>query len=75
MSTLEFDPSKSFDEHMQALRRELEIADPELAAIFFANLDKLSGESDASQIRASRTAFNKAVIEQLNALLPKGGSD
>jgi hypothetical protein len=75
MATLDFDLSKSFEEHMQALRTNLEASDPELASILFSNLDKLSSEGDANQVRSNRAAFNKAVIGQLDALLRKDGSD
>ena len=74
MATLDFDPNQSFEDHSAALRKHLEGLDPELAAILSTNLDSLLGDGDATQARANRTAFNDAVVKELDKLLPKDGS-
>ena len=68
---LEFDPSKTFDEHIAEFRKHLEGIDPECAKIFFANQATLLGDGDPARARANRIAFNEAVLEQLKGLLPK----
>ena len=71
---LEFDPSKAIDEHLAEFRAHLEAIDPECAKIFFDNLPTLEGDGNPSRARANRTAFNQAVLAQLQALKPKTGS-
>lgn len=70
---LEFDPTKSFDEHIAEYRKHLEALDPECAKIFFDNLATLVGDGNPARARANRTAFNAAVLRQLKALPPKSG--
>jgi hypothetical protein len=72
--SLKFDPSKALDEHLAEFRAHLETIDPECAKIFFDNLSILQGDGNPSRDRANRTAFNAAVIPQLNALKLKSGS-
>jgi hypothetical protein len=68
---LEFDPNKSFDDHVAEFRRHLESLDSECAKIFFSNQATLVGDGNPAHARASRIAFNEAVLEQLKALLPR----
>ena len=68
---LEFDPAKSFDEHIAEYRKHLEGLDPECAKIFFDNLSTLIGDGTPARARANRTAFNAAVLRQLNGLSSK----
>jgi hypothetical protein len=68
---LEFDPNKSFDDHVAELRKHLESLDFECAQIFFGNQAILLADGNPARARANRIAFNEAVLEQLNALLPK----
>jgi hypothetical protein len=66
--TFEFDPQNSFDENAAAFKAHVEQLDPECAAIFFSNLDVLTGDGDPERARARRTAFNAAVVAALDAL-------
>jgi hypothetical protein len=67
----EFDPSKTFDEHVAEFRKHLEGLDPEFAKIFFDNQATLLGDADPARARANRIAFNEAVLAQLKGLPPK----
>lgn len=67
---LEFDPSKSLSEHAAEFRKHLESLDSECAKIFFDNQATLLGDGNPSRARANRTAFNAAIIAQLDALPP-----
>jgi hypothetical protein len=65
---LEFDLNKTFDQNIAEFRNHLEGLDPECARIFFDNQATLLGDGDPARARANRTAFNEAVLEELNAL-------
>lgn len=71
---LEFDPRKALDEHLAEFRAQLDAIDPECAKIFFDHLPTLEGDGNPSRARANRTAFNQAVVAQLQALKPKADS-
>jgi hypothetical protein len=68
---LEFDPNKSFEDHLVEFRKHLESLDSECAKIFFTYQATLLGDGNPARARPSRIAFNEAVLEQLKALLPK----
>ena len=67
MPNLAFDLDKSFDENLQAFRDYLTVLDPVLAGILFKHLAKLHPADEANE-RSSRTAFNRAVLADLEAL-------
>jgi hypothetical protein len=67
---LEFDPTKTFAEHLAAFRTHLETLDPELAKIFFDNEATLMAAANPRE-RAARTTFNTAVQKELDALPPR----
>jgi hypothetical protein len=64
----DFDPSKTFDQNFSEFRRHLDAVDSGCAKILFDNLDTLLGDGDPSRARASRTAFNAAVLLELDDL-------
>jgi hypothetical protein len=68
---IEFDPTKSFDEHIAEYRAHLESLDPDCAKILFDNLATLIGDGNPTRVRANRTAFNAAVLKELKALPPE----
>lgn len=68
---LEFDLNKSFDENIAEFRKHLEALDPECAKVFFDNQSTLLGDGNSARARANRTAFNEAVLTQLEALPKK----
>lgn len=72
---LECDLDKSFDENIAEFRKHLEALDPDCANIFFDNQAKLLGDGNPSRNRANRTAFNDAVLAQLEALSKKSDGD
>lgn len=72
MAELEFNPNKSFDEHMDVLKAHIATLDAECAEILFEKLEVLLGDGDPAQARARRGNFNAAVVQALEALLAKG---
>lgn len=72
---LEFDLNKSFDENIAEFRKHLEALDPECAKVFFDNQSTLLGDGNAARARANRTAFNEAVLAQLEALPKKAEAE
>ena len=69
MPDLEFDPSKSFDEHVAALKAHIAPLDPECAEILFDKLDLLLGDGDPAKARIRRGEFNAAILRALEALI------
>lgn len=72
MADFGFDDSKSFQDNCAAFLQAVESVDQELAAILKANWDKLEkivheGQRDSK----SRTQFNDAVAEALDAQIEK----
>jgi hypothetical protein len=67
---LEFDPTKTFAEHLDAFRTHLEALEPELAKIFFDNQATLMAGANPRE-RTARTAFNTAVQKELDELPPR----
>ncbi len=68
---LEFDLEKSFDENIAEFRKHLEGVDPECAKILFDNLTTLLGDGNPARARANRTAFNQALLAELEGLSKK----
>ena len=65
-----FDSSQTFEQNLESFLAERESADPELAAILRANIDKLraivvGGERDTK----ARATFNAAIEEALESLI------
>lgn len=71
---LDFDPTKTLDEHLVEFRKYLESIDPECTKILFDNLGTLKGDGNPTRARANRATFNAAVLRQLKTLTPKAGS-
>jgi hypothetical protein len=69
ITQLKFDLDKSFEENLEAFERHVIALDPTLADILFRHLDKLLAGDDPGN-RANRTAFNHAVLAELEALPP-----
>jgi hypothetical protein len=67
----DFDPNKSFDEHIIEFRKHLEAIDPQCAKILFDNQGTLLGDGSPARARAHRTAFNVAILKQLKGLLAR----
>ena len=70
MPDFAFDASQSFEQNLERFLAERESADPELAAILRANIDKLraivvGGERDTR----ARATFNAAIEEALESLI------
>lgn len=70
----EFDPNKSFDEHIAEFRKSLEAVDPQCGKILFDNLGTLLKDGNPYRARTGRAVFNVAVLNQLKALIPKRGA-
>lgn len=66
---LEFDPTKSWADHMAALRAHLDTVDAECAKILFDHLSTLTSGEDPRD-RKNRGTFNSAVQVALDALPP-----
>jgi hypothetical protein len=74
MSDLEFDLDKTYAENVEAFKQHVKVLDPAMAEILFRHIDKLSAGDDPGN-RANRTAFNRAVLADLEASQPaKGGA-
>jgi hypothetical protein len=66
---LEFDLDKTYEENVAAFKEHMFAIDAAMAEILFKHLDKLlSGDDPGS--RANRTAFNRAVLAELETPLP-----
>jgi hypothetical protein len=70
MPDFAFDASQSFEQNLETFLANRDGADPELAAILRANVDKLraivkAGERDTR----SRTEFNAAIVGALDQLI------
>jgi hypothetical protein len=66
---LKFDLDKTFEENLEAFKRHVTALDPTLAEILFRHLDKLLAD-DRPGNRVNRTAFNRAVLAELEAVPP-----
>jgi hypothetical protein len=69
MPQLKFDLEKTFEGNLEAFKQHVTALDPTLADILFRHLDKLLAADDLGN-RANRTAFNHAVLAELEALPP-----
>jgi hypothetical protein len=69
MPDLEFDLNKTYDENVEAFKQHVTALDPVLAWVLFKHLDKLLAGDDPGN-RANRTAFNRAVLVELEAPPP-----
>jgi hypothetical protein len=69
MPVLELDLHKTYEENLEAFKQHVTALDPTLAGILFKHLDKLLAGDDPGN-RANRTAFNRAVLAELEALPP-----
>jgi|GEM_PF-5120403 len=69
MSTFKFDETEDFDANVQALLDYLAGEDPEMKAILSAHITKLKGATDDTRRGEARSAFNDAVISDLDDLL------
>lgn len=67
MPNLAFDLDKSFEQNLEAFKDHVTALDPVLAGILFKHLNKLHPTDEAND-RANRTAFNRAVLADLEAL-------
>jgi hypothetical protein len=67
MPDLEFNLDSSFHENLEAFKRHVSAIDPALAEILFRHIDKLQATDDQVRDRASRAAFNRAVLADLEA--------
>ena len=72
MPDLEFNLDKTYDENVAAFKLHMTTLDPVMAEILFKHLDKLLAGDDSGN-RANRTAFNHAVLAELEAQAPAGG--
>jgi hypothetical protein len=66
MPDLEFDLGQSYEENVAAFKLLMTALDPVMAGILFKHLDKLLAGDDPGN-RANRTAFNRAVLADLEA--------
>ena len=67
MPELEFDLDKTHEENLEAFKQHVTALDPTLAEILFKHLDTLLAGDDPGN-RANMTAFNRAVLTELEAL-------
>jgi ABC-type Zn uptake system ZnuABC Zn-binding protein ZnuA len=67
MPELAFQLYKTYEENLEAFKQHVTALDPTLAEILFKHLDKLLADNDPGN-RANRTAFNRAVLAELEAL-------
>ena len=72
MPDLEFDLAKTYEENVACFQQHMTALDPCMAEILFKHLDKLLAGDDPGN-RANRTAFNRAVLADLEAPAPAGG--
>jgi hypothetical protein len=73
MPDLEFDLDKTYDENVAAFKQHMTALDPVMAVILFEHLDKLLAGDDPGN-RANRTAFNRAVLAELDVPAPAQGA-
>jgi hypothetical protein len=66
---LEFNLDNTYAENLQVFKQHVTALDPTLAEILFKHLDKLLVGDDPGN-RANRTAFNRVVLAELEALPP-----
>lgn len=71
MPDLGFDLDKTYEENNVAFKQHMTALDPVMAEILFKHLDKLLVGDDPGN-RANRTAFNRAVLADLEASAPAG---
>jgi hypothetical protein len=70
MPDLELDLDMTYEQNLEAFKQHVIALDPTLAEILFKHLDKLLAGEDPGN-RADRTAFNQAVLAELEALLQR----
>ena len=69
MPDLEFDRNKTYDENVATFQQHMTSLDPVMTEILFKHLGKLLAGDDPGN-RANRTAFNRAVLAELEAPAP-----
>ena len=72
MPDLEFDLDKTYEENVATFKQYMMALDPAMAEILFKHLDMLLTGDDPSN-RVNRTAFNGAVLAELEAPAPAEG--